>query len=234
MKKISLFFFGLALIGLSGCATMGAGLFKTEQTWVANINVNSSPAGADIYINDNLVGRTPANSLPLMVKYDEYNYGLKVQQVVKEQYILRVSKRGYRDAVMTIPVKNSGDCVALGKCEPVGLYQAAFNFNLVPEESMNVAQENPASSQNALQPKGTVAELKLSAMIYNNDASQRMAMIADSWFHEGDIFQCFDPNLMVTPHTYKIKEILPYVVRLENVTQGQPSAIIELKINKQQ
>jgi hypothetical protein len=208
---------------------MGAGLFKTEQTFVANLDVNSSPVGADIYINNNLVGRTPAKGLPLMVKYDEYNYGLKVQQVIKEQYILRVSKRGYKDEVMTIPVKNTGDCVALGRCEPAGLTQTAFNFNLVPEEPANVTQENPSSSQNALPPKGTIAELKLGNIIYSGDKNQRAVMFENSWYREGDTIQVFDPNLMVKSITYRIEEISSNSVKLVNVNSKEGSIILGIK-----
>jgi hypothetical protein len=146
---------------------------------------------------------------------------------------LRVSKRGYKDAAMVIPVKNSGEMYMLGRVEPVGLYQTAFNFNLEPEESAGTRQEKLASSSNTFQPKGTAAELKLGAIIYNSDANQRRVMISDIWYHEGDIFQFFDPKLMVTPKTFKIEEISSNSVKLIDTSSkdGQPITM-ELKIKE--
>ena len=132
MRKLFLLIMILVIFGTAGCATMANKLFQTEQIATFYISVTSEPSGADIYINNNFAGTTPSGKLPLMVRFIQSDYGLGVHQTVTEQYSLRVSKRGYKDAGMIIPVKNKGFYSPLGRVDEIGLYQTAFNFKLEP------------------------------------------------------------------------------------------------------
>ena len=114
MRNIILILAGLALfgcsIGLQGCATSVSDIFNggagnEERSGISYITITSTPSDAEIYINDRLVGRTPSSNVPLSYKYEVWRqpYGLgHTNPYVKEGYIIRVSKKGYKDAFETI------------------------------------------------------------------------------------------------------------------------------------
>ena len=64
MRKILLIFLLGSMLGLAGCATIGTSLNtvakERDDIVPLKIKVTSTPPGAGIYINDKLVGYTPA------------------------------------------------------------------------------------------------------------------------------------------------------------------------------
>jgi len=138
---IGLFLFGSMLI-LQGCA--GLSLLNPagnhyNGSYNFMLDVNSNPSGAEIYLNNILVGRTPSR-VPLLLKWEMNTWGLDFTQSVVEQYVLRVTKAGYQGAVEIIPVRSPITGVLWGEPPLVGLAKTSFHFNLVPDESTNTAQ----------------------------------------------------------------------------------------------
>lgn len=78
--------------------------------------------------------------------------------------------------------------------------------------------------------KEDITMLRLDGVIYNENPTQRVAMIGEKQYREGDIgiFQ----DTTGRKGTFKIAEILPATVKLTNITSGQPSITIELKVNQ--
>ena len=70
---------------------------RTDQTSLTYyLSVTSEPADAEIYINNILYGRTPQASLPLSVTCTNRKDWLKETFTVQGQYVLMVSKNGFR------------------------------------------------------------------------------------------------------------------------------------------
>lgn len=61
-----------------------------------HMKVTSTPGDAEVYINNILFGRTPLE-LPLTVVCNHRKDWFEDRQEVKGQYILRVSKKGYKN-----------------------------------------------------------------------------------------------------------------------------------------
>jgi hypothetical protein len=101
MRNIALL---LCMVLLSGCATLPFLQDREQEEFhTSYLTVTSTPPDAEIYINDRLVGRTPSNNVPLYAKYSVTVTPLwKTHATVKEGYILRVSKSGYKEAVEEI------------------------------------------------------------------------------------------------------------------------------------
>jgi len=103
MKIPKLILEGLAVMSIliiSGCATAP---ITTHRSYT--LNITSNPGNAKVYINDNYVGRTPCYGVPLNISYDMHDSFFEpfyVERVLKEQYILRVSMEGYKDATEQI------------------------------------------------------------------------------------------------------------------------------------
>ena len=73
---------------------------RTDQASLTYyLNVTSEPDDAEIYINNILYGRTPKSSLPLVVTCTNHKDWLKETFAVQGQYILMVSKNGFRKEV---------------------------------------------------------------------------------------------------------------------------------------
>lgn len=102
MRKITLFFLGISLMGLTGCATSPLPLLgiKEMTTETISLEITSTPSDADVYLNNMLVGRTPC-SVPFSVNVDAAT--LKP----KGMYIIRVSKEGYRDEVKPVQIQKT-------------------------------------------------------------------------------------------------------------------------------
>ena len=122
MKRIICLF---SVLLLSGCASMGIDQRIEESTDVRSIKVTSTPDDAEVYINDKLVARTPAENVSVAIKYNYWvnpfalggsTYGMR------ESYILRVSKQGYENAVESLTFKNTGQAYIPEKTE--------FHFDL--------------------------------------------------------------------------------------------------------
>ena len=91
------FLTGLVFI-ISGCVSVPyINPPRTDDACLTfNLKVTSEPSDADIYINNILYGRTPQESLPLAVACSNRKDWLEEKFTVKNQYILMVSKKGYR------------------------------------------------------------------------------------------------------------------------------------------
>jgi hypothetical protein len=95
--------FGLFLavslsLALSGCVSVPyISPPRTDQaSLIYYLNVTSEPDDAEIYINNILYGRTPQSSLPLSVTCTDHKDWLKETFAVQGQYVLMVSKNGFR------------------------------------------------------------------------------------------------------------------------------------------
>lgn len=109
-----------SMLFLVGCAAMGIDQRLEERSDVFGIKVTSNPSDAEIYINDRLVARTPAENVPLAI---QYNYWVNpfalggVSYGMKDSYILRMSKQGYDNAVEPIVFKDTGQSYVPVKSE---------------------------------------------------------------------------------------------------------------------
>ena len=149
MRKLILFVLALSLIGLTGCAAVGAGLklvdLEKNDTRLCEITVTSTPPGASAYVNDRLIGYTP-NTLRFPVNYRCRLANVAVAEYEgwpSEVYVLKVSKEGYKDALETIefchPDPRPGISVP-GYWIPT---KSRYDFNLKSDsEKMRSAQEN--------------------------------------------------------------------------------------------
>ena len=117
MKRIICLF---SVLFLTGCAAMGIDQRIEERSEVFGLKVTSNPADAEIYINDRLVARTPAENVPLAIQYNYWVNPLALGGVsygMKDSYILRVSKSGYENAVEPIVFKDAGQAYIPAKTE---------------------------------------------------------------------------------------------------------------------
>ena len=126
---LSLFF------SVAGCGPVAEtvlrekGGIEKEKTFY--LGVSSNPPDADIYINDKLVGKTPSYSIPLSAQYNCVMnlFSWRVCSPV-EQYLLRVSKPGYRDSETDIRFTKWQDGTPNGYYVPV---KTAYHFELEPD-----------------------------------------------------------------------------------------------------
>ncbi|MDD5565786.1 MAG: PEGA domain-containing protein [Candidatus Omnitrophica bacterium] len=95
-------FFSLAAC-LAGCASIPyVDPPRTEEASLTfRIKVSSEPKDAEVYINNILYGRTPVE-FPLAVICNRRKDWFEDRREVKGQYILRVSKKGYKNAAEPI------------------------------------------------------------------------------------------------------------------------------------
>ena len=137
MKKITLFFLSISLMGLAGCAGLSilnpAGNHY-NGSYNFMVDVSSTPSGAEIYLNNTLVGRTPCR-VHIMLKWEMNTWGADFTQRVTEQYALKVSKKGYKDAIEIIPVRSPVTGVLWGEPPKVGLAKTDFHFDLEKEQN---------------------------------------------------------------------------------------------------
>jgi len=122
------------IIGISGCAALPPLLGIKEAAINQVFTIESSPPDADVYINDKLVGRTPCK-VPVVLNIDTATYW------PKEQYLIRVSKEGYRDEVKPIEFKQRANIFDRGYDEYFGAEIAPgtkvwyfYNFTLQKKE----------------------------------------------------------------------------------------------------
>ena len=128
MKHIIAVLIGLILFGtLSGCATVEPTIFTPKNAFDFYFNISSVPDDAEVYINDRLFGRTPCK-FPLTVSFITQP-GLGFTYYPRENYVLRVSKDGYRDNITQI-IFYSDSCngPSLKPGEPAK--EGTYNFNL--------------------------------------------------------------------------------------------------------
>jgi len=103
MQKPVLIF--VCAVLLAGCAIPIRSVDRDvpEEVLVTyKLNIASEPPGADIYINDTLVGVTPSKDTPFPAKL---NYWRTIGGDVykqKEHYLLKLSKEGYKNVVEAI------------------------------------------------------------------------------------------------------------------------------------
>lgn len=131
MKKLLLICLLGSMLGLTGCATLGTSLNmvpkEKDDIVPIKIGVASTPQGASIYVNDKLVGYTPAE----VSFYVKYKCNLVTAVCIwyacnpAEQYILKVSKEGYKDAVEVIQFDQKGSF-------PHYFYEPGMNVDRVP------------------------------------------------------------------------------------------------------
>ena len=118
---------GMFILIISGCTTAP---ITTHRSYT--LNITSSPGDAKVYINDNYVGRTPCYGVPLYISYnirDSYFEPFYIERALREQYILRVSKEGYKDATEQI------DFVERGSWDPTPTpLKTNYYFELEREE----------------------------------------------------------------------------------------------------
>lgn len=103
MKKVKLLFVLLIVLLFSGCAELITNTRNVDTTQTFQLNVDSSPQDAVVFLNEKFVGRTPVK-FPLVTK-SICQEGVLVSYShcwPTEQYTLKVTKEGYDDAVEMI------------------------------------------------------------------------------------------------------------------------------------
>lgn len=101
MRARRALFLTLLLI-LAGCALLPPLIGIKEVSVMQTLYVDSYPSGADIFLNDRLVGRAPCE-VPLVIKLDTASYW------PKEQQVLRASKEGFTDAAQSVEFKQGAN-----------------------------------------------------------------------------------------------------------------------------
>jgi hypothetical protein len=107
---------------------------RTEDTSLSfNISVTSEPPDAEIYINNILYGRTPQESLPLSVICTNRKDWLEETFMVKGQYVLMISKKGFRKEAKPLEFTYIWSGKNNEEYRPY-LKEKKFNFKLEKEE----------------------------------------------------------------------------------------------------
>lgn len=118
------------ILGLTGCATCGPTIFSPRDAFDFNFKVTSDPEGADVFVNDRLFGRTPCE-FTLTVDFTVEPMIGTFNYYPKENYVLRVSKEGYRDAIKQIMFySDSHTGPSLKPGEYIAVEKEAYNFVL--------------------------------------------------------------------------------------------------------
>lgn len=119
---------------VTGCATVP---FVRDVNTMYYLDVTSTPSDAEVYINDRLVGKTPSAQVPLTVTYTSqpaFSFGTVNYVAQKEQYVLRVHKDGYSDAIETIPLVVDGQGTFGGRESWIRPSKYKYNFVLKKNE----------------------------------------------------------------------------------------------------
>lgn len=143
MRKLIFILIGLALVGLSGCATPVSDLFnggagEETRSEIGSMVVTSNPSDAEIYLNDKLVGRTPSQSVPFSYQYKIWRQPMGLGYTnpygAMSDNVLRISKKGYKDVF-----------------EPIDPQKTKYHFELEAENAGGVVSQAGESPALALQ-----------------------------------------------------------------------------------
>ena len=121
MKSIFLLLLGASLMSMIGCASLAPFMGIKEMTMPpVPLEITSSPSGADVFLNDKLVGKTPC-TVPLSLTLDTATWEPKML------YVIRVAKEGYRDAAKPVEIRRETNAFGESKgglsgLEVVGKY----------------------------------------------------------------------------------------------------------------
>lgn len=174
MKNMTLILIVLILFGgiimLNGCYSIPIidQPRVTPSSSTEYISVESTPSDAEIYINNMLVGRTPSKGLPITVHYTIDKDWISRWADVREQYVLRVSKEGYKDEAEPLAFKSSEN--GLG----VFLIKSEFHFVLEPRV-IGQSHNEPASDSSVVVDSAssttvTHHDLQLEGIIYGKES----------------------------------------------------------------
>ena len=138
MKKLALSL-GI-LVVLAGCAMLPDPWTTltnppTDYTKTFNIDVTSEPSDAEIYVNNMLMGRTPAKDIPVTVPYKQVERFMWAAELAKEgPPVLRVSKPGYKDVAVPLLLENLSQGVTGGRYDYMGLNSKEYEYHLKLEK----------------------------------------------------------------------------------------------------
>lgn len=142
MKRFAILLPLLPFVMLAGCVTLPLTTEREEQGFETfYLKVTSNPFNAQVYINDRLVGSTPG-TVPLEIKYYETVYPLwRGAPFTKgEHYILRVSKKGYIDAVTPIERGWTLEQIKARSSRTMPPVKEEYHFELEKEEGKDINQ----------------------------------------------------------------------------------------------
>ena len=93
----------LSVLFLSGCVTVPLQLESEEDDRKAyEFTVTSEPAGADVYVNDKLIGQTPLTA-PVTIMFRKWSTFVGTSgRYAKEPYIIKAVKQGYKEAYQEV------------------------------------------------------------------------------------------------------------------------------------
>ena len=136
MKKACAVLSLLLIAGVSGCAAFPAYYRPIDTAANFKITVTSNPAGAEIYVNDRLMGVTPSDNVLVVVPMKQYAYfaGSDFMPTQNEALILRVSKKGYKPGVEPMEIVSVPSPSGIFFSD-FGLKKARYHFELVPEDT---------------------------------------------------------------------------------------------------
>src|SRR3989338_9529988 len=88
---------------LSGCVTVPLQLESEEDDHEAyEFTVTSEPAGADVYVNDTLIGQTPLTA-PVIITFRKWSTFVGTSgRYAKEPYIIKAVKQGYKEVYLEV------------------------------------------------------------------------------------------------------------------------------------
>lgn len=128
----------LVVLIIGGCVFLQPqGSYVTaNRSRTFTISVNSVPSGAQVYLNDNLVGVTPLRKLRVPIDYSIvttrmiFDSGWRVEKVKKDYYVF-VKKKGYKTSFAKLAYTDTKGKLGL----KVYKYNFTLKENAFPEEA---------------------------------------------------------------------------------------------------
>jgi hypothetical protein len=136
MKTIKIISIFIMMMFVAGCATLfPQGDYVTRDVSTRfRISVDSSPQGADVYLNDKLIGKTPLKHFPIRIRYQLsasgmifINTGWSLDCARCLEYSISVKKLGYMPGGVKLQFKE------LGRTK-LGIERNKYDFLLEKQE----------------------------------------------------------------------------------------------------
>lgn len=153
-----------SLLGMSGCTTLTSFNQPVPVSKTLYLTVDSEPSDAEVYLNDRLVGRTPC-SVPLVATFSQTRSQIGAlvgtfEDYLTQQYFLRVSKAGYKDAIRSVEFSRKSDYLGDAVFNTRTTYELAssrYSFRLIPISGQSA--DLPASAPSPTSLIGRVTQV---------------------------------------------------------------------------
>ena len=169
MRNILLVVLACSGIIISGCGTLPMTSWEDHETREFTIDVRSEPEDAEIYFDNTLVGRTPASSLLIGIPSTTIYYlGGVDDHIAQGTHYLRVSKKGYKDAVEAIEFERED---MVGVTHGYSIKKGKYHFVLEP--APQAIQESSSSEVSKAEEIGKYKELLDKGAITKEEFEQK-------------------------------------------------------------